>query len=81
MKLPSESEVKKIVDEWEKTIWKDLYKGAGTLEERLAIISEKLQLELMPFLKTKEEKIEYLIELEDIYYEKVFCQCHDYGPV
>lgn len=81
MELPSKAKVKKTVEEWEEAIWKDLYKDANSLDKKLAIISEELKLQSMPFFKSGVEKFLYLMRLEDIYYEKVFRACHDYGPI
>jgi len=78
MKLPNRSKVKKIVDSWEEAIWKQLYKGEASLDGQLAIISRELDLTSMPFLKNDSEKFNYLMKLEDTYYDKVFHECHDY---
>lgn len=76
--LPSEAEAKKAVEDFEEGIWKDLYHGVESLDEKLAIISKKLQLESPPSFNDDSEKFNYLMKLEDIYYDKVFRECHDY---
>jgi len=56
----------------------DLYKGETSLDGQLAIISERLGLKSMPWLKTLEEKDEFLTQLEEIFYWKVYHEHHDY---
>jgi hypothetical protein len=74
--VPSEDETREGVDSWYESIWTNLYKGETSLNKKLAIISEKLTLIRMPFLKNKAEKIKYLDKLEDIYYDDVFHTSH-----
>ena len=76
--LPSQAEGKKAVEDFEEGIWKDLYHGVESLDEKLAIISKKLKLRSRPSLKDDNEKFSYLMELEELYYDRVFHAHHDY---
>lgn len=76
MWLPNKSKARKGVEKFEREIWENLYEDEKSLDGRLVRITETLKLNSTPLLRTQEEKIAYLVELEDKYYNRMYGLAH-----